>query len=286
MVTTPLTIWSSFTASATSTYPGKRPHLSSDVMDGLLRFDWTQISAVVQAIGAVLIVLLTWRLARTAKDAIAESARQRDVSTKALEAAARQADIAEKALAAAARQAELAEGALAETAKQTEAAMAANVEARRQRHLGSVALLEVSYLGTRSTPSVLASDFTIRNISATPALQVHLAIYGLTSGREPTHSELAHSRVIPVLGPGQDIRVEANMWDVKNFPARPNQPPPPPGTEFSYDWLRVSAECRGILGARIIQRYDWPANYPSLPWELREVEIVPDPEDQGWVQRL
>src|SRR3990172_2614864 len=101
-------------------------------MDLLQRLDWTQISAVVQAIAAALIVLLTWQLARTAKDAIAESARQRDVSTKALAAAAKQADIAEKALAAAAAEAEIAERratqALAVSTRQTEAAIAANVE--------------------------------------------------------------------------------------------------------------------------------------------------------------
>lgn len=194
--------------------------------------------------------------------------------------------MAERALAAAARQAEIAEGALAESAKQTEAAVGANVEARRQRHLGAVPLLEVTHTGTRSTESRLTSDFTIRNISATPALQVQLVIFGLTSGREPTQSAVAHSRIIPALGPGQEIHAEANMWDIKNFPARPDHPPVPPNVQFSYDWLRVNAECRGMLGAKVVQRDDWPANYRGHVWELREVQVIPDPQDEGWVERL
>lgn len=255
-------------------------------MDLIQRLDWTQVSAIVQAVAAVLIVVLTWRLARTARDAIAESVRQREVSSKALAAAAKQADVAERALAAAAHEAELAEKALAESAKQTEAATAANVEARRQRHLQALPLLEVSHRGTRSSDSTFIGDFSIKNVSATPALHVQLVIYGLTSGRESTHSEVAHSPAVPVLGPGMEVRTEANLWDIKNFPAQPNQPPPAPGVQFSYDWLRVNAECRGVLGAKIIQRYDWPANYPGHSWELREVEIIPDPQDPGWTLHL
>ncbi len=76
------------------------------------------------------------------------------------------------------------------------------------------------------------------------------------------------------------------MKDVRNLPSRPGQPPPPPHVQFSYDWMRVNAECSGLLGAKVIQRYDWAANFSSGPWELREVEIVADPQDPGWVQRL
>ncbi len=255
--------------------------------------DLAQISTIVlaaagaiQAIAAVIIIALTWHLARTANEALAESARQREVATKALGAAAKQAEVAEKAMAAASRQAELAEKALAESAKQTEAATAANVEARRQRHLAAVPVLDVAYTGTRSTESGIWSDFAIKNTGPAAALQVQLVLFGLTSGHESTNVEAAHSRKIPVLGAGHEIGVECDMRDIRNFPSRPGQPPPPAHVLFSHDWLRVNVECRGLLGAKVIQRYDWAANFPDGPWQLREVEIVPDPQDPGWVQRL
>lgn len=76
------------------------------------------ITAIAQAVAALLIVILTFFLARYARGATEAARRQADVANRALEAANRQAEVAAESLAVAKGDAELAQRALRESDRQ------------------------------------------------------------------------------------------------------------------------------------------------------------------------
>ncbi len=175
---------------------------------------------------------------------------------------------------------------LGELTKQTSAAHEANVEARRQRHLALIPMLEFSYRATTFGEGGVFSSFSVFNPGPPAALDVRIVVFGLTAERQPTANDVAHSRRIPVLAPSREQEILVDMNEVRNVPVWPTQQPEPEAL-FSHDWLRINLEYRSMLGARIIQRYDMYARSSGLKrWDLREVEIRPDPQDQGWIERL
>lgn len=217
-------------------------------------------AAAVQAVGAVVIVVLTIRLARIASDALRESARQAKAAETALEAGAEQ---------------------LAEAARAT-------LETRKQRLVASIPMLDLAVEFAVSTELETAGIFTVRNPGPSPAIDVRVLLYGMTSDRKAEEQPRHRSKAIALLAAGESQRVEVPMHDFRNIP-NPRAPHEASLARFSNDWIRVVVYCQGIQGARTSLRYDWRANAspgadPDTPdlLELREVKILPDPQRTEW----
>jgi len=158
--------------------------------------------------------------------------------------------------------AKIASGALSAAKDQSKSAADAIGEVRRDRHLGAVPMLsikpgtaaregqpaplnEMQGLGFAvAFPVVL---FALRNDSAAPALNVHVALGEASDLGRPTDLRVAAPPALAWLGPGVEVRVPI---DLGRFPSTDLR-------RFHTDWVHISVTYDGLLGARITQDWYW-----------------------------
>lgn len=240
-------------------------------------------SAVVQALSAVAIVVLTVWLARLARSSLHAASIQAKVAQDALRESAKQADVAQKALEHAAREAGIAEHALDESRAQTKTALAAVTESRRQRYTAAVPLLALlpKAIGNTAVGTPFMS-FAVLNSHGQPAVHARVRVFPESDAMVPETIEVGHSRRIAIVEAATEpIEVVVASMDLKLLP-NVHGSPPDPAFRLMSKWFRVALEFRGILGARVSQHYDWHTREGAWTWELREFEILPDPNDPDW----
>lgn len=209
------------------------------------------IAAIAQVVVATKIARLTQRLANDA-----------DRST---EAAAKDLDLALQAL---------------------NEAQLSNRHARHEQLLAALPVFDVAEAAIEQRDSMLHAFFDVRNVGKAPAFDVRLRAVGETQSRQPEQVEIGHSDAVAVIGVDQQAkRVPLNLTQVLNMGARREGK----RDYFSYDWMEVQLQAKGLLGGTITQRYEWGANFhPGTygQWRLRGVELHPDPDDQQWAVQL
>ncbi len=151
-------------------------------------------------------------------------------------------------------------------------------EARHQRFVDAVPLLRVEQTraGQNDGQGRPFVTFTVLNQSDHPALHVRIRIFPMSDSMQPETIEVAHSLRIAVVD--KDFRDEVNvgMQDALRIaPARGTDVNA--GLPFLSRWLRVSVDFRTLLGGRVVQHYDWFTLPNQKRWDLRKVEISPDP---------
>jgi hypothetical protein len=235
--------------------------------------EWVSLgSAIAQATAAIVIMVLTFFLARYARGATDATERQADVANRALEAANRQAEIADKSLAVAARDAELAQRALRQN--------------DRQARIQSVGLLQLLQPTVQDDAQRgLLTIIEVVNATDAPALDVQAGVYGL--GRDDSlFGPVGTSAQIPILAPGDHGQAVVNTHSLRQTPSRgPAEPTvdagghpiKPEGGYYSYDKLVIEVEWKSISGAAALVRYVWYANAWDYEhgWRLRDVKIRP-----------
>jgi len=214
----------------------------------------TAIAAAVQAAAAIVIIILTIRLAKTARDALAEATRQAKASEESLRAA-------DEAL---------------------QQAQQATLETRKQRLAAAVPILDLSVSVSKpNLDGVPHGMFLVKNPGPNAAIDVRVLLYGMTSDRRAEEQERCHSRPIALLAAGEERGASIRMLEFQNVPGPRPLPRPEPEPMFSNDWIRVVVYCQGLQGARTSLRYSWWANGDGR-LELEEVKIIPDPERAQW----
>lgn len=239
------------------------------------------ITAIAQAVAALLIVILTFFLARYARGATEAARRQADVANRALEAANRQAEVAAESLAVAKGDAELAQRALRES--------------DRQARIQSVGLLQLRQASVQDDAERgLLTIVQVLNATGEPALDVQVSVYGLERRDDSLFGPVGTSPQIPILAPGEGGQAVVNTHQLRQVPSRGpaapivdggGQPIKPEGGYYSYDKLVIEAEWKSILGASASVSYVWFANSPEYEhgWRLRDWKIRPFGDDSDVV---
>lgn len=243
--------------------------------------DWVPISAIAQAAAALLIVVLTFFLARYARGATEAARHQADVANRALEAANTQAGIAAESLAVAKADAQLAQRAVRET--------------DRQSRIQSAGLLQLR-IPTVQDDALrgLLTIVQVVNGSPEPALDVQVSVYGLERRDGALFGPVGTSAQIPILAPGDTGQAVVNTHQLRQMqtwgPTQPlvdagGQPIKPEGGYYSYDKLVIAADWKSLLGATSSVSYVWFANADDYEhgWRLRDVRIRPWGDDSDEV---
>lgn len=244
--------------------------------------EWVSlITAIAQAAAALVIVLLTFFLARYAKGATAAAQHQADVANRALEAANKQAEVAAESLAVAKGDAELAQRAVRES--------------DRQARLQSVGLLQLREPTVQDDAQRgLLTIVQVINATAEPALDIQVSVYGLERRDGSLFGPVGTSAQIPILAPGDSGQAVVNTHQLRQVPSRGpaqpmvdagGQPIKPEGGYYSYEKLVIEAEWKSLLGATASVSYVWFANAENYEhgWRLRDVRIRPWGDDSDEV---
>jgi hypothetical protein len=203
------------------------------------------ISAAVQALSAVVIVVLTVWLALTAANALDAARAEARAAGDAIEEMRRQ-----------------------------------RSESRRQAQLEAIPILSVSAPEVWSTRR-LTLRVLLRNATNVPALDIKLGFYG-EGGHEYVATRypvlgVAEEQALTI--PAEDLRNMGLTEETTRAAIDRGHMPP----YLAADRLMVLVEVRSALGAQVTQRYRWLANDPEpgrpTVWRLVEVTIVPDPDN-------